>query len=671
MTNRIFTLLFLISPLIIAPGLPYPYTFPRWIFIATICALWSLLLAYQIFKKKIVISINRLDVAFLVFVAALAAATVLSVSPVASLFGSIERSFGFAFWLMMVVAYFGLQQTLKLPAEKLFAWKTFMITVLISCVWGVMQRIIPGFSQTFSGIRVGGTLGNAIFFGMYLTLSVGVLCFFITSTQELKQRTAWWYIAIGTAVLACIVLLLTQSRGPLLGLVCGAVAAGISTILLNGKIQRYIRITAAVLCMCAAAAAVTIYAHQASATTTAQTRLLNWQMAWHGFLDKPILGWGPEQYRRAADAHFEPRLSEYGLDETHADKPHNFFLEIAVTSGVIGFATYIALIITAVYCVIWLMRAGNLTKNQGIACIGLLVAYSTQNLTAFETHGTAIVLIFILSELSTRIHARSDKKLTPKFVPPLFALLPLVAACISLFGAWIPLRDSRSFVLTQSSDKPYSEKHDAINKLQQHLFTTVYELDYFKAISAASVWNFWQNPSTRAKLSANEQTELASDLTTLTSDISTLQQSHQKDGVCAITLGSSAFQLYALTHNNDNASQTEQLFNSAHSLSPHRQEPLLQLAQLSLLKNEPEKTIAHLTDAISFDPQFGTPYLYRSLAYFTIKNYAAGWLDVKKLIALNYKIEQPTIAEYIYTSLLAAHMNTEADAFKQYFEKSL
>ncbi len=181
MHHRIFPALFIFSPLIIYTGFSYPYTFPRWIALAAICTLWSFALTIVFFRKKYTPNLNSLDYALLAFIVMLGIATATSADIRNSLWGSMERSFGYTLWPLLFVAYLGLKHLFQNRASKIFVEKTFILSVLVIALWGIAQKLIPGFSQTFSGSRIGGPLGNAIFYGMYLSLSIGLIAYLITA----------------------------------------------------------------------------------------------------------------------------------------------------------------------------------------------------------------------------------------------------------------------------------------------------------------------------------------------------------------------------------------------------------------------------------------------------------------------------------------------------------
>lgn len=69
-------------------------------------------------------------------------------------------------------------------------------------------------------------------------------------------------------------------------------------------------------------------------------RLRNWEAGLRGFADRPLLGWGPENYFAASGRHMAPppdgRLRAL-------DRAHSMLVHEAATKGVLGLAAYLAL----------------------------------------------------------------------------------------------------------------------------------------------------------------------------------------------------------------------------------------------------------------------------------------------------------------------------------------
>lgn len=652
MAHQIFAAIFLVAPLVIYTNFAYPHSLPRWIVLTTLGFMWSLFLLYNHLTKPTQEKISRVDIAFFAFVAALFVTSLTGVDFVQSFWGMFERSFGVSLWITLFVCYVGLK---KIAAEKNDRIdKLFITTIFLASAWGLAQKFLPGFAQTFSGERIGGTLGNAIFFGSYLSLGIGSILFILAQKKDSLTKS-WNFFSYTTIVLAISALLFTQTRGPLLGFIVGSFVALVSFFYLKSQYKKQIILGALALSIIA----VGFFARLSLTQTTAQTRFLNWTMAWNGFKERPVLGWGPENYRSIVDAHFIPKLSNFSLAETHPDKPHNYFLEILATSGLVGFSVYLIFLSTLVYSVVSLTRSGQLDSKSSAILFGILATSGAQNITAFETHGSVIVLLFIAHKISMLDSKIELKKI---YATSFFCILALGSAYIFTQGTIPVLRDLPYF----SAVKITPEKN---NEVQNHLNKTPFELDYFTALSFKIVGQYWQNPDGYAKLTASEKNRHAEGLAWLSQTIPALREKHARSGAWGLQLAQSAYQISMLTQTPESHALAQNLYENFLVLAPNRQEPRLQLAQLALQKNELELAISWITEAINLDPSYPLPYWQRSIVYFAAKQPKNGWSDLEKLIALRFEFTNPTIANYMYNQLLSASMTAEAETFKTYFER--
>jgi O-antigen ligase len=656
MIHRYFAALFLLSPLVVLTNLPFPYTLPRWIFITILCAVWSLFLVSDVIKKKVA-PLTRIDVAFSFFVLALAAATFFSVDPLNSMWGSLERSFAFSLWPALLIAHFGLKQSLLQQDDKTLLFRFFAATVAAAALWGIFQKIVPGFSTTFSGARIGGTLGNAIFFGSYLTLSIGVLA---VKIFEEKKYSSWWYLFAASITLSVVSLFLTQTRGPLVGLFAGVTSALAAYFFTTRPYKRAIVIGSVSLFLAAAVFGIFAFKTNIITTTTISTRLHNWSMAWNGFTNRPIFGWGPENFSLAADKYFEPKLAEFSIAETHADKPHNYFLEIAVTSGIFGIFAYLFLLLTASSAA----RSTHQTPREFSLLLGILIAAAVQNLSSFETHGSVIVFVFVLAYISSYTNPIATKKIQL----PLFLTLAFSTILIVTQSVLPTTRDSSNLHTLITLNTDYQTEHESIIALQTKAQTTPFPLDYFTTLSHAIVGQYWQNSTGFDMLTPKEKQLHAADILWLRATISEMSNKHSNSGPWKSALANSAYQLFSLTKNSDDAKLAEKLYTEYTTLSPRRQEPLLQLGQLALLQNNPEKALTFFDAAIALNPEYKTPHWQKTLTLFALKKHTDAWRELTYLMSTNFEIKPPQVANYIYNQLLVNAMQHEAESFRTYFE---
>ena len=79
------------------------------------------------------------------------------------------------------------------------------------------------------------------------------------------------------------------------------------------------------------------------ADPTTSTRFWVWGEAWQGFLERPILGWGPENFTAVYDKFFNPNFYVPGQNnETWFDRAHSVFFDYLSETGALGLLSYLA-----------------------------------------------------------------------------------------------------------------------------------------------------------------------------------------------------------------------------------------------------------------------------------------------------------------------------------------
>ncbi len=117
-------------------------------------------------------------------------------------------------------------------------------------------------------------------------------------------------------------------------------------------------------------------------------RLVYWDMALQAISQRPLVGYGLENYGYIYRNYFDPvLLTSLYPNETWTDKPHNAFLEIAVSSGFVGLVLFFVVL---GYLSILLMRKGlevETPKEKMTTALffGLIISHLLQIFFAFET----------------------------------------------------------------------------------------------------------------------------------------------------------------------------------------------------------------------------------------------------------------------------------------------
>jgi len=130
---------------------------------------------------------------------------------------------------------------------------------------------------------------------------------------------------------------------------------------------------------------------------TIASRITNMTMAWEGVKERPLLGWGQENYAIVFDKYFDPQM--YG-NEPWFDRVHNSVFDWLVAGGFL--VSYLS-VFGVLLWTIW--KKTGLTRAEQSIFTGLLAGYFFHNLTVFDNitsyilFGTVIAyIVFRTSE---------------------------------------------------------------------------------------------------------------------------------------------------------------------------------------------------------------------------------------------------------------------------------
>ena len=121
-----------------------------------------------------------------------------------------------------------------------------------------------------------------------------------------------------------------------------------------------------------------------------RNRFIAWQAGWQAWQERPLLGYGWENFNVAFNKFYNPILLTAVATETYWDKTHSIFLEYLFNAGAIGLLAFLFLLGAVFYEA---FRA----KPLPIFIIAGLAAYIVQGLVVFDTLGVYLMLGMYLS----------------------------------------------------------------------------------------------------------------------------------------------------------------------------------------------------------------------------------------------------------------------------------
>lgn len=267
--------------------------------------------------------------------------------------------------------------------------------------------------------RFQGSLGNPAYVAPYLMFSV----FYALYLWFSERWSKWWPPAIffgGISVFFILFFFLSQTRGAFLG----AIAAILSSLLylaftLKNRRKLVVGIFAAIVLIGGAlfaarnsdfikAIPASRVLHIGLGERTVQTRLWTWQSALEGFKEKPIFGWGPENFSTVFDRHFDPRHFIPGQNsETWFDRAHSVLFDYLAGTGAVGLLAYAAMFAVFFWQLFSLVRsrAGGAQAVSRLAespvlqalVVGMLIGYLFQGLMLFDVLPIYVNLFLILA----------------------------------------------------------------------------------------------------------------------------------------------------------------------------------------------------------------------------------------------------------------------------------
>ena len=382
----------LLTPLVVSPWAFYSFPVGKAVYartaIAVVFALWAVLaLARPRWRPPVGAILVTIAAALLIG----GVSAWLGVSPQRSLWSTYTRMGGLvdsAHWFAFLVV---LVAVARRSEDWLWLLNVHLAVGLCVGAFACFRLHVPEAADALWGVesrhpRVRGTVGNPTFLGAYLQgvalLAAGFLVrSFVAAPAEAAagvaggrgpgrsralKRAPWagrafWILAACSALLG---LGASGSLGALAGIGAGAVVAAALYAWLGGSAgaRRTGRMTLGAVAA-AALGLVVVMALRTDgalergservfdsvllerATSTERIgkalgkRFANWEAGLRGFVERPLFGWGPENYYVAAQRH----LARPNKRTRVYDHAHNLIIEEAATRGLAGLAVYLAL----------------------------------------------------------------------------------------------------------------------------------------------------------------------------------------------------------------------------------------------------------------------------------------------------------------------------------------
>lgn len=406
--------------------------------------------------------------AFIAVMLSAVTATAMSETPWIAFFGDYFRREGLVSWLIYATVFAAIISLMRHRDQLERLIDTLLLVSVVPCVYALQQRYGFDFFSTAGlgggtvGARPGSNLGNPTFLSAYLLLIIPLTIARLVDSVGAWSARAPWLALLGLQMFAAI---LTQSRGPLLGIVAALfLLAVVLGALLNKRGMIYLVMGLAVLSAALLLALNLVPELQSLIKNTplqrfiftggqdlsSNSRIGIWEMGIDAFLHQPawrqLVGAGAD----ASHFYYFPHLQSWvmrieGLTET-IDRLHSESLETVMTFGVAGLLAQLVLMSSLVW--MGVKRLGHCdsvraTCVYAIACVlvsagagwALMALGGSRGLFAVGA-GLGIGVAWTAALLVASWRALRIGRPTPGRADAVL----LVALVCALIGSWIELQ---------------------------------------------------------------------------------------------------------------------------------------------------------------------------------------------------------------------------------------
>lgn len=609
---KIGAYLTLFTPLVVHREAFFPFVSPKTIYFRILTEI--ILAAYLIlaihfprYRPKL----NIVGISILAFLFILILTSFLGINFERSFWSTYERMTGIFTFLHLLAFFIVLTNVFK---EREDWEKILSVSILVGvflCIYVLTKDQIS--------TRGGGTIGNTSFMAAYLLFDV----FFALALSFSKRPSFLKTFARISLLFLIPTLLMSTARGAIFSFWAG-IGLLIMGYLIFSKTKNLQKIGILIIVFLIGLSLISAI-YQPSFVKNQINRLLKemkprfvvWEKGWKGFLERPIFGWGPENFNVLFTKFFNPCvfLSVCG-GEIWFDRVHNIVFDTLVSTGAVGLFVYLLMFAVSVFGLLKICKK----KKEGISIpliiAVLLVVYFFQNLLVFDMISSYLVFFLSLSFTSFLIDDEKELYLDSGERPVSLVLSKKSVKNIILV---IVILVSTSFIYF-GNIQPFSSAAYTV-KMVVEASTPQQGLDYFqKALNTLMEKyeireQFAQKNYQISFSSQVDKQELSLALSEAEKEMEKSIAKNKLDFRPHLFLGRLYFSSYRISGQREKLDLAEKTFKQAIELSPTNQQGYWHLAEVKMAKSQYQEGYELFQKAIDLEPRLGRAYWFLATAY--------------------------------------------------------
>jgi O-antigen ligase len=384
-----------------------------------------------------------------------------------SLWSNFERMEGYvthAHLFVFTVILLSLQVT-AIEWKRLLQFHLAASTLVLFAAFAEYLNILKQLAAGQSvGLRLSATLGNSAYLSIYCAFNMFFACILIAQRKLTFSTVSSGYAIL--AVLHLFVLWQTQTRGTVLGLIAGGFVALTWYSWKNRANDKIRQATILVFGFLVSILFVFIISKDTAfvqnnptlkrlaaielGEQTVRSRLMIIQMSYEGFKERPLLGYGQDNFVYVFADKYNPEMFD---QEQWFDRSHNVFFDWLIAAGILGLLTYLSLYAVIVYTVIRNTEGRFSTAEQALI-LGLLATYFVHNVIVFDNLVSYIsfflLFAYVMAPSVAKLVAskKQSSKQDNKVVPLLAGFVIAILLSGSAFYAvvWNPYKLNTSII---------------------------------------------------------------------------------------------------------------------------------------------------------------------------------------------------------------------------------
>jgi len=638
--------LILLLPLL---NLPPWFSPPSWgktiLFRNIVAILLFLYIAQTLIKKEFIIKTSKVLWWLLGLLGIFGLATIFSMDKVFSFWGNPYRAGGFlnfAFYIIFAVLAFLILKKSDWPKMLNLS---LIVGVFVSLIgvfqnYGILSKIfVPVADQPWS------TIGGSTFLAAYLLFLVFLSLTFII--KSIKNLDRGWFFYLPALLLYLFVIFLTISRAAYIGLFIGLIYFIFAYPTSGERLKRFKK---ALLVLAGLAIIFVVFVNVFPNENAPgfikrlsiekglnDPRLAVWQVSTKAILDKPLLGYGPENFSIAFDEHYDISLKKLRMTPGESvptswyDRAHSIIFEVATTAGIPALIIYLGLFVS-----LFIGLRKKTLINHGLKTA--LLAYFVSNVFGFDVFSTYL-LFFLLVAYSMFLITETYPEKTIKIKTGLLAY-PLIALLFIGVIAFIWIYNFQPFqintkinIANQSAQRGQIEK--SIQEMEEILPINTFLDSYL-------ISNYLDIINTHIVRKPSQSIILVPRGIELLKRAVEIKPNYTRYWLLLGTYYNLMLENYQNAYPEEVEKWKEEAnkaFQKTLELSPNRQETLLRWTRMHVFVNELDLANEKIEKCIDLNPSLGDCYWTKALIKFKEQNLEEAKINIQLAKENGYRID--------------------------------